>query len=167
MWKSFLSSIGLLTIAMLSALYSSNATRDGLILASAVSAFIALGIAIWVALKFVPRLAKGVEWDWIQFSTHDHVTKEGWLYFGALIIVVFAAVNRSEEHTSELQSHSFISYAVFCLKQKVSDYDPILALVADGPLCLLVEATRGTHEFYRERAEITKQLIKEKGFIFF
>src|ERR1051326_9330320 len=27
-------------------------------------------------------------------------------------------VNRSEEHTSELQSHSFISYAVFCLKKK-------------------------------------------------
>ena len=27
-------------------------------------------------------------------------------------------VGRSEEHTSELQSHSFISYAVFCLKKK-------------------------------------------------
>src|ERR1051326_9392522 len=27
-------------------------------------------------------------------------------------------VTRSEEHTSELQSHSFISYAVFCLKKK-------------------------------------------------
>ena len=26
--------------------------------------------------------------------------------------------DRSEEHTSELQSHSFISYAVFCLKKK-------------------------------------------------
>src|ERR1051326_9256617 len=25
---------------------------------------------------------------------------------------------RSEEHTSELQSHSFISYAVFCLKKE-------------------------------------------------
>src|SRR5213596_4394720 len=25
---------------------------------------------------------------------------------------------RSEEHTSELQSHGLISYAVFCLKQK-------------------------------------------------
>src|ERR1051326_1268159 len=25
---------------------------------------------------------------------------------------------KSEEHTSELQSHSFISYAVFCLKKK-------------------------------------------------
>src|ERR1051326_9492054 len=29
-----------------------------------------------------------------------------------------AAADRSEEHTSELQSHSFISYAVFCLKKK-------------------------------------------------
>ena len=27
--------------------------------------------------------------------------------------------DRSEEHTSELQSHSFISYAVFCLKKKI------------------------------------------------
>ena len=27
-------------------------------------------------------------------------------------------IARSEEHTSELQSHSFISYAVFCLKKK-------------------------------------------------
>ena len=30
-----------------------------------------------------------------------------------------AFLNRSEEHTSELQSHSFISYAVFCLKKKI------------------------------------------------
>src|ERR1051326_3632748 len=28
------------------------------------------------------------------------------------------SAHRSEEHTSELQSHSFISYAVFCLKKK-------------------------------------------------
>src|SRR6056300_1726670 len=31
---------------------------------------------------------------------------------------VTGAANRSEEHTSELQSHSEISYAVFCLKKK-------------------------------------------------
>src|ERR1051326_8459 len=31
-------------------------------------------------------------------------------------ILVFQVLPRSEEHTSELQSHSFISYAVFCLK---------------------------------------------------
>src|ERR1051326_2410271 len=29
-----------------------------------------------------------------------------------------ASRNRSEEHTAELQAHSFISYAVFCLKKK-------------------------------------------------
>src|ERR1051326_9229151 len=29
------------------------------------------------------------------------------------------SADRSEEHTSELQSHSFISYAVFCLKKKI------------------------------------------------
>ncbi len=32
--------------------------------------------------------------------------------------VAGVAFSRSEEHTSELQSHSFISYAVFCLKKK-------------------------------------------------
>ena len=32
---------------------------------------------------------------------------------------------RSEEHTSELQSHSFISYAVFCLKKKKKRYEKI------------------------------------------
>src|SRR6056300_385927 len=30
---------------------------------------------------------------------------------------------RSEEHTSELQSHSDISYAVFCLKKKKTGHD--------------------------------------------
>ena len=34
------------------------------------------------------------------------------------IILSENALRRSEEHTSELQSHSFISYAVFCLKKK-------------------------------------------------
>src|SRR5881296_2295989 len=31
---------------------------------------------------------------------------------------------RSEEHTSELQSHSNISYAVFCLKKKKKNKSP-------------------------------------------
>ncbi|HYK22463.1 MAG TPA: erythromycin esterase family protein [Pyrinomonadaceae bacterium] len=50
------------------------------------------------------------------------------------------------------------------LSGSVHDYDSLLALVANARLCLLGEATHGTHEFYRERAEITKRLIKEKGF---
>ena len=40
-----------------------------------------------------------------------------WLtHVGLIIGVMF--IFRSEEHTSELQSQSTISYAVFCLKKK-------------------------------------------------
>jgi erythromycin esterase-like protein len=44
------------------------------------------------------------------------------------------------------------------------DYDPLIKLIHEARFCLLGEATHGTHEFYSERAEITKRLIKEKGF---
>ena len=43
-------------------------------------------------------------------------------------------------------------------------YDSLLAFVGNARLCLLGEATHGTHEFYSERAEITKRLITDKGF---
>ena len=57
MWKHFLTAIGLLGIALMAALYSSSAGRDGRIIGAGVSAFIALAISIWVAVKFVPRMA--------------------------------------------------------------------------------------------------------------
>ena len=44
------------------------------------------------------------------------------------------------------------------------DYDALLDLVGDARLVLLGEASHGTHEFYRERARITKRLIRERGF---
>lgn len=44
------------------------------------------------------------------------------------------------------------------------DFDPVLQLVGDARLVLLGEASHGTHEFYRIRAEITKRLIRETGF---
>ncbi|HEX7228012.1 MAG TPA: erythromycin esterase family protein, partial [Candidatus Binatia bacterium] len=44
------------------------------------------------------------------------------------------------------------------------DYDYFVELIGDARLVLLGEATHGTHEFYRERAQITKRLIAEKGF---
>jgi erythromycin esterase-like protein/predicted phosphoribosyltransferase len=44
------------------------------------------------------------------------------------------------------------------------DYDPLMNRIGDARFALLGEASHGTHEFYRERAEITKRLIKEKHF---
>ena len=43
-------------------------------------------------------------------------------------------------------------------------YDGLLAQIGRARFALLGEASHGTHEFYRERAEITKRLITEKGF---
>ncbi len=45
-----------------------------------------------------------------------------------------------------------------------ADYDSVLEMIGEARFVLLGEATHGTHEFYRERAQITKRLIKEKGF---
>jgi erythromycin esterase-like protein len=50
------------------------------------------------------------------------------------------------------------------LKGASGDYDPLLELIGDARFVLLGEATHGTHEFYRERAQITQRLVQEKGF---
>jgi erythromycin esterase-like protein len=44
------------------------------------------------------------------------------------------------------------------------DYDALLDLVGDRRFVLIGEATHGTHEFYRERAHITRRLIDECDF---
>src|SRR3954462_2668510 len=44
------------------------------------------------------------------------------------------------------------------------DYQPLLERSGDTRFVLLGEGSHGTHDFYHERAEITKRLIIEKGF---
>ena len=44
------------------------------------------------------------------------------------------------------------------------DYDALLERIGDARVVCLGEASHGTHEFYRERARITRRLIEEKGF---
>ena len=45
-----------------------------------------------------------------------------------------------------------------------TDLDILLDRIGDSQFILLGEASHGTSEFYRWRTEITKRLIKEKGF---
>jgi len=45
-----------------------------------------------------------------------------------------------------------------------NDYEALLALIGDARFVLSGEASHGTHEFYRERAQLTQRLINEKGF---
>ena len=45
-----------------------------------------------------------------------------------------------------------------------SAYDALFDRIGDARYVLLGEATHGTHEFYRIRAQLTKRLIREKPF---
>jgi erythromycin esterase-like protein len=45
-----------------------------------------------------------------------------------------------------------------------TDFDPLLKRIGRARFVLIGEASHGTHEFYRLRAQITKRLIAEKGF---
>src|SRR5690349_20184033 len=44
------------------------------------------------------------------------------------------------------------------------DFDGLLDAIGNCRFVLIGEASHGTHEFYRQRAEITKRLIRDKGF---
>jgi erythromycin esterase-like protein/predicted phosphoribosyltransferase len=52
------------------------------------------------------------------------------------------------------------------LRGELDDYDPLIERAARPGVRLVCigEASHGTHEFYRERAEISKRLIAEAGF---
>jgi len=45
-----------------------------------------------------------------------------------------------------------------------ADYDPLIQQIGEARFVLIGEGSHGTHEFYSERAQITKRLIREKGF---
>src|SRR4051812_8446133 len=53
--------------------------------------------------------------------------------------------------------------AAYPFQGVASDYDPLLDLIGNSSYVLLGEASHGTHEFYKARAEITKRLVLEKG----
>jgi erythromycin esterase-like protein len=44
------------------------------------------------------------------------------------------------------------------------DFDPLIDLIGDARFVLIGEASHGTHEFYRIRAQISKILIAQRGF---
>lgn len=57
-----------------------------------------------------------------------------------------------------------IRHSALPLSGETTDFDPLLKRVGDARFVLVGEASHGTHEFYRLRAQITKRLIAEKGF---
>lgn len=59
---------------------------------------------------------------------------------------------------------SLLTSAAHPLGGGAAEYDALLEAVGDARFVLLGEASHGTHEFYQARVDVTKRLIREKGF---
>jgi erythromycin esterase-like protein len=66
--------------------------------------------------------------------------------------------------TTTAPLHTTIRDAAHPITGSADDYDLLLDLIGDAQVVLLGEASHGTHEFYHERARITRRLIEEEGF---
>jgi erythromycin esterase-like protein len=59
---------------------------------------------------------------------------------------------------------TFVASAAAPLWGGPAEYDPLLRRIGNSRFVLLGETSPGTHEFARARVDITKRLIREKGF---
>ncbi len=88
------------------------------------------------------------------------------VYYSAFILViilVFQCSVSSGTDTRELVEYFSQKAVPF---EDAGNLDNIIETAGERDLVLLGEASHGTSEFYRWRAEITKRLIAEKGFSF-
>ena len=68
------------------------------------------------------------------------------------------------QNRETLDLAALISDTAIPLTGVVADYTPLLDQIGDAHIVLIGEASHGTHEFYRQRALITRRLIAERGF---
>lgn len=74
-------------------------------------------------------------------------------------------MGRSREITDGPLLRDEVRHAALPLRSP-ADLDPVLERIGRARLVLIGEASHGTSEFYRWRAELTKRLVAEKGFAF-
>src|SRR6188768_4049099 len=74
------------------------------------------------------------------------------------------ALQSTAVHEDGDDAVAIVRAAAHGLDGSVAQYDPLLAYTSEARFVLLGEASHGTHEFYRERAAITRRLIVEQGF---
>jgi hypothetical protein len=92
-WRNFGVAMLVLSAALVTALFSAAAAQDGRVGVAAVTTAISLGLAGWVAVVIVPRLARRTSLRWIVYQVDYRLTREGIVYLVAVFILVLAAVN--------------------------------------------------------------------------
>jgi erythromycin esterase-like protein/predicted phosphoribosyltransferase len=70
----------------------------------------------------------------------------------------------ADENFAEDATAGMLRKRIVRLSGGARDYDRLLEAIGEARFVLLGEASHGTHEFYEERARITRRLIEEKGF---
>ncbi|HJZ65200.1 MAG TPA: DUF58 domain-containing protein [Candidatus Acidoferrum sp.] len=91
--RAFFLSISALGVALVLALYSGVAAEFGNVLLAGTCALLALAVAGWVAVTLVPTLAKRTPLRWIGYKMEYKVTRAGWIYIGATLVIALAALN--------------------------------------------------------------------------
>src|SRR3984885_9501427 len=92
-WRNFGVAMLVLSAALITALFSAAAAQEGRVGVAAVTTVIALGLAAWVAIVIVPRLARRTSLRWVVYQVDYRLTREGIVYLVAVFILVLAAVN--------------------------------------------------------------------------
>ncbi|MGH9685001.1 MAG: DUF58 domain-containing protein [Candidatus Acidiferrales bacterium] len=92
-WRNFGIAMLALSFALVLALFSAAVAQSGRVWLAGSSALAALGVAAWVGITIVPRLARRTSLRWIVYQVDYRLTREGIIYLGAVFILVLAAVN--------------------------------------------------------------------------
>jgi erythromycin esterase-like protein/predicted phosphoribosyltransferase len=77
---------------------------------------------------------------------------------------VAASVSRAAPAASTTGPADIIARHAQPIAGGTGDYDRLVAALGGARVVMIGEASHGTHEFYRERALITRRLIEEHGF---
>jgi len=92
-WRLFGVSMATLAVAMVLALFSAAVAQEGRIKMATAAAFAALALAGWVAVSFVPALARRTSLRWLVYQIDYKLTREGIVYLAVILVLVLAAVN--------------------------------------------------------------------------
>ena len=92
-WRNFAVAMLVLSVALLVALFSAAVAQQGRVALAAISTVVALGLAGWVGITIVPKLARRTSLRWIVYQVDYRLTREGMVYLGVVAILILASVN--------------------------------------------------------------------------
>ncbi len=92
-WKKFASSLVALGVAFLLAIYSRIFRDDGRLVATAVSATLALLLSGYVAITAVPYLARRSSLRWMRVRIDYKLTREGIAFIVLIFVLAIAGLN--------------------------------------------------------------------------